>query len=629
MKSIQLRFIALAVSVLSACGGGGGGATTPGAAPNAVPEANAGQIQNVIAGNVVTLDGSKSIDANGDPLTYRWTLTSKPVGSSAALTLSTTARPNFTADITGDYVATLIVNDGKVDSTSTAVTVTATHANAAPVANAGTTQNVTIGSTVTLDGSASSDANGDPLTYRWTLTSKPTGSSAALTAAGTSARPSFLAEMGGAYVATLIVNDGQVDSASTTVTVTATRANAAPVANAGITQNVTVGATVSLDGSASSDANGDALTYRWMLTSKPVGSTAALTLSTSSRPSFMADITGVYVATLIVNDGQIDSSSTTVTVTATRANATPIANAGSAQYTATGSTVTLDGSSSTDANGDRLTYRWTLTTKPSGSVAILSSASAVQTTFRADITGTYVLTLIVNDGQVDSIPANVSVTAEIPPMPTVVQGKLYISNWPTSAAFSEVDLTTGILKNQADLSCPGIIAATVGPDGVAIGATTDSRVVKFDPVSGRCDTYFSAPELLDAIAVATDGTIVAQSNATFFGAKQIYRFNFAGGILGKVPLSGVTSVGGLAVGPNGSVYGPGFGGLYKLDTQFGSASYVGPTSQIPLSEVCINRNGNLFGHSFGVLYKYQYLTGGLTSQLTLQRDLGLGAIVCR
>jgi len=185
-------------------------------------------------------------------------------------------------------------------------------ANQPPISIAGVAQNVTTGSTVTLDGSASRDANGDPLTYRWSLTSKPTGSTASL-AASSSAKPTFIADFPGTYVATLTVNDGKIDGTSSTVTVTASF-YAAPVADPGVAQNVTTGSTVTLDGSASRDANGDPLTYRWSLTSKPTGSIAWLAQSTSAKPTFTADLPGTYVATLIVNDGKIDSTSSTVTV---------------------------------------------------------------------------------------------------------------------------------------------------------------------------------------------------------------------------------------------------------------------------------------------------------------------------
>jgi len=367
-------------------------------------------IHNVTTGSIVVRNGSASSDANGDALTYAWRLISKPSGSSAALAGANSAAPTFFADVAGTYVASLIVNDGKVDSNAAALTITATVANAAPVANAGVAQNVTTGTTVTLNGSASSDANGDLLTYTWILTGKPIGSMAALTSAN-SAAPTFFADVAGTYVASLIVNDGRVDSDTAALTITATVANAAPVANAGVAQNVTTGTTVTLNGSASSDANGDLLTYAWILTGKPTGSIAVLAGANSAAPTFFADVAGTYVASLIVNDGKVNSSTATGTVTATSANAAPVANAGVAQNVTTGTIVTLNGSASSDANGDLLTYTWILTGKPTGSMAALTSANSASPTFFADVAGTYVASLIVNDGKANSSIATVTVTA--------------------------------------------------------------------------------------------------------------------------------------------------------------------------------------------------------------------------
>lgn len=284
------------------------------------PTANAGVAQSVVTGTVVTLDGSASAADVGRVLTYAWTLTSKPAGSSATLVSPTSAKPTFTADVAGTYVASVIVNDGLVNSSAAAVSIAASVANAAPVANAGVAQNVVAGSVVTLDGSASSDANGDALTYAWTLTAKPVGSSAALSSS-TSAKPTFTANVAGTYVASVIVNDGKVNSTAVTVSITAAVANVAPVANAGVAQNVVAGSVVTLDGSASSDANSDPLTYAWTLTAKPAGSTATLSSSTSTKPTFTADVAGTYVATVIVNDGKINSNAATVSVTASAANA--------------------------------------------------------------------------------------------------------------------------------------------------------------------------------------------------------------------------------------------------------------------------------------------------------------------
>jgi len=412
---IMVAFVAV-VFGMAGCGGGGGDAPQPLPAPvaNLAPVANAGTSQDVSTGAVVTLDGSASSDANSDLLTYSWAFTSKPTGSSAALSNATVVNPTFTADVAGAYGLNLVVNDGKVNSVAATVTVTASAsvANTAPVANAGTAQSVVAGAVVTLDGSASSDADSDLLTYRWAFTSKPAGSTAALSSA-TVAKPSFAANVVGAYVLNLVVNDGKVNSAVATVTVTASVGNAAPVANAGTAQSVVAGVVVTLDGSASSDANGDLLTYSWAFTSKPAGSTATLSSATVAKPSFAADVAGAYVLNLVVNDGTVNSVAATVTVTASIANAAPVANAGTAQSVVAGVVVTLDGSASSDANGDLLAYRWAFTSKPAGSSAALSSATVAKPSFIADVAGTYVLNLVVNDGTVNSVAATVTVAASV------------------------------------------------------------------------------------------------------------------------------------------------------------------------------------------------------------------------
>lgn len=92
--------------------------------------------------------------------------------------------------------------------------------------------------------------------------------------------------------------------------------NTAPVANAGPDQTVAVEATVTLTGAGSYDVNGNSLTYAWTLTSVPEGSTATLTGATTVGPTFVADLAGTYVASLVVNDGTVNSSPDTVSVVA-------------------------------------------------------------------------------------------------------------------------------------------------------------------------------------------------------------------------------------------------------------------------------------------------------------------------
>jgi PKD domain len=372
---------------------------------NSPPVAKAGPNQTVLVGSTVFLDGSGSSDVDGDPLTYSWMLTTKPSGSAANLTGSNSITPTFVADKPGTYVAQLTVSDG---ISSSSATVTITTANSPPVARAGPNQTVNVGALVQLDGSGSTDVDGNPLTYRWSLLSKPGGSTAVLNNSGI-VNPTFVADLAGTYIAQLIVNDGQVDSAPSTVTIT-TGTIQAPTANAGPNQTVLQHTVVVLNG-VGSDPQGLPLTYLWAFLSVPPGSTAVLSSTTAPNPSFSADLPGTYIAQLIVNNGFKSSAPSTVMIT-TSSNLPPVANAGSNQTVAVGSTVTLDGTNSSDSDNNPLTYGWGFLSRPPGSVATLTGSHTANPTFVADVTGTYVVQLIVNDGFQNSVPATVTITTQ-------------------------------------------------------------------------------------------------------------------------------------------------------------------------------------------------------------------------
>jgi hypothetical protein len=282
--------------------------------------------------------------------------------------------------------------------------------NVAPVANAGPGQTVTIGTTVTLNGSGSSDADGNPLTYLWSFVSIPAGSGATLTSP-TTVKPTFLADKTGQYVVQLLVNDGMVSSAPSTVTITTTPGNTAPVATAGPDQTVQLGAMVTLSGSGSSDVDGNPLTYQWAFVSVPTGSAAKLANPTTVTSTFVADLAGQYVVRLLVNDGKVNSTPDTVTITTTGGNTAPVAKAGPDQSVQVGATVMLNGSSSTDADQNSLTYDWSIVSMPAGSAATLSNPTAATPSFVADKAGPYVVQLVVNDGTVNSTPDTVTIAA--------------------------------------------------------------------------------------------------------------------------------------------------------------------------------------------------------------------------
>ncbi len=188
--------------------------------------------------------------------------------------------------------------------------------------------------------------------------------------------------------------------------------NRAPVADAGADDVANVGAPTSLDGSASYDPDDDPLSYAWRFVSKPGSSAATLVDEDRPDPQFIPDVEGRYELGLVVSDGAYESVEDTVEITAAVQNGVPVANAGSDQSVTVGDPVILDGSGSTDPDGDRLQYAWTLVTRPGGSAAALNSTTSASPRFVADVAGTYEVSLTVSDGTETSSPDSVRVTAQ-------------------------------------------------------------------------------------------------------------------------------------------------------------------------------------------------------------------------
>lgn len=166
---------------------------------NTPPIANAGNDTNVVLGNSITLDGSGSIDPDGDPIsTYLWQVVSAPVNSTLGSWTSNEANPLFIPDVSGVFVVSLIVSDGLTNSTADEIFFSVS-SNLPPVANitADTTQGYAP-LTVNFDGSQSYDPEAGPLTWSWDFGDGSSSNEAA---------PVHVYTSSGSYLALLVVTD--------------------------------------------------------------------------------------------------------------------------------------------------------------------------------------------------------------------------------------------------------------------------------------------------------------------------------------------------------------------------------------------------------------------------------------
>ena len=261
---------------------------------NNPPTADAGGPYSGEAGTApVQFSGALSSDPDGDPLSYAWEF-----GDGAS---GTGVDPTHTYSASGNFQVRLVVNDGTDDSAPSITTaeITAPPTNLAPVANAGGPYNGQPGMAVVFDGSASSDPNGDTLTYFWDFGDGGFGDSV---------NPSHIYAAVGVYTVSLTVNDGALDSSivTTTAEIAVPPANRAPVADAGGPYTATAGTPIELDGTASSDPDGDSLTYAWDFGDGTTGAGAT--------PSHTYAAAATYTVSLVVSDAEFDSEVATGTV---------------------------------------------------------------------------------------------------------------------------------------------------------------------------------------------------------------------------------------------------------------------------------------------------------------------------
>jgi hypothetical protein len=181
-----------------------------------------------------------------------------------------------------------------------------------PVAITGSDKRIKVNRETTLDGSQSFDPQGKSLSWHWKILSKPGGSQ--ITLANTEINPGFTPDRSGNYTFSLEVDNDEVISAPSLVSMYAAE-NRAPVALPDKTSyRAFVNAPVMLSGSSSYDPDYDPLTYFWEIADHPAGSNAVIAEPDKETVSFTPDLTGRYGVDLIVNDGELYSNIYTLSV---------------------------------------------------------------------------------------------------------------------------------------------------------------------------------------------------------------------------------------------------------------------------------------------------------------------------
>jgi len=402
------------------------------------PSAEAGDSQSLPLGARVTLDGSASAwcdEVSAEDVTYVWSFQSVPAGSEVgdeALSENRTAdasQPNFVPDVPGEYTISLRVNDASNASEPDWTVVTISSDDVPPTASCGTDLEGRVGLAATLDATASMDPEGAEIFYTWAVSSTPECSGLASTSLfdqGTTAA-SIIPDCPGLFVVSLVVSDGLHWSEPDFCTIDVVADNRQPIADAGPGGAVPACADnpFQLDGHGSYDVDGDAVTYAWSVVSAPAGADASLysfSDATDVAPYFTWNVPGEWSFRLQVHDGTVASAPDVVTyiVTDTSANSSPTANAGgdvtvevigncevSTGYTyicedCPATTAELDGSGSSDPDGDTLSFSWSETTDTlefsSTSLALVQvELPAMTSEYEEDNTVTYDIQLDVAD----------------------------------------------------------------------------------------------------------------------------------------------------------------------------------------------------------------------------------------
>jgi large repetitive protein len=313
----------------------------------------------------VVFDAAKSIDDDGDTLSYAWDFGDGESGTGKKLT--------HVYKTGGSYIAKLTVDDGRGSACSSSEETISVVLNKQPVAVAGPDQSACPAQEVIFDGTGSSDADNDALTYAWDFGD-------GTTAQGSQVRHSF--EKPGKYRVVLSIDDGRQSSCSAAASSLNVFVNTPPKAALEKVPAVCVGSNVKFDASRTGGTDTDSYKYTWDFGDGTI-------IEGGKKASHEYKKGGKFTVKVMVDDKRNTPCSTDSASIEVVVNTPPVA-VGQADFACCIDTDSVfDGTASSDADGDSLDFQWEF-----GDGGI---ARGVKTTHRYNKGGVYTVTLKVDD----------------------------------------------------------------------------------------------------------------------------------------------------------------------------------------------------------------------------------------
>jgi PKD repeat protein len=367
---------------------------------NHAPVASAGE--NIETNQLtIDFDGSKSVDADGDSLTYAWHF-----GDG---TQAVGARVTHTYKEGGSYPVLLAVRDGKNLHNSESRDGLTVRIDRPPFADAGANQNACTGDMLVFDGSKSSDPEGGVLRYVWDFGD---GAKSEIV------NPTKSYRRGGHYPVTLTVRDDSGMPQNTHRTRISVRVDQGPVAT--IAQREVLacaGTVVAFDGSKSTDIDGVVNNFRWDFGDGNFGG--------GERATHIYERSGSYRAFLtILGEKAGNCSNTSTDEIPVTIIAGPVAAIKAPSAIPVGAEVTFDGSGSRFGDGNITGWNWDFGDGNKATGPVVTHKFAKREIYRVTLT-------ITSDSKSPSCQAVSSrhlITANDPPQASFTVKKIVAAN---------------------------------------------------------------------------------------------------------------------------------------------------------------------------------------------------------